>query len=41
MPLEGLRTMVSEKIIQEVDNVLIHINAQVLKSRQEFNAMSV
>ena len=29
-----------EKFIQEADNVLMHINAQVLKKRQEFNAMS-
>ena len=29
-----------EKFIQEADNVLIHINAQVLKNRQELNTMS-
>ena len=29
-----------EKFIQEADNVLLHINAQVLKNRQELNAMS-
>ena len=29
-----------EKFIQEADNVLMHINAQVLKNRQEFNSMS-
>ena len=29
-----------EKFIQEADNVLMHINAKVLKNRQEFNAMS-
>ena len=28
------------KFIQEVDNVLMHINVQVLKNRNEFNAMS-
>ncbi len=30
-----------EKFIQEADNVLIYINAQVLKNRQDFNALSV
>ena len=30
-----------EKFIQEEDNVLIYINAQVLKNRQDFNALSV
>ena len=29
-----------EKFIQEADNVLMHINAQVLKNRQEFNSMA-
>ena len=29
-----------DNIIQEADNVLLHINAQVLKNRQELNAMS-
>jgi len=29
-----------EKFIHEADNVLMHINAQVLKNRQELNAMS-
>tara|TARA_B100002051_G_scaffold256260_1_gene272624 strand:- start:378 stop:539 length:162 start_codon:yes stop_codon:yes gene_type:complete len=29
-----------EKFIQEADNVLMHINVQVLKNRQEFNSMS-
>ena len=29
-----------EKFIQEADSVLLHINAQVLKNRQELNAMS-
>ena len=29
------------KFIQEADNVLMHINAQVLKNRKEFNALSV
>ena len=29
-----------EKFIQEADNVLMHINAQVLKNRQELNAMA-
>ena len=29
-----------EKFIQEADNVLMHINAQVMKNRQELNAMS-
>ena len=29
-----------EKFIQEADNVLLHINAQVLKNRQELTAMS-
>jgi|TARA_B000000565_G_scaffold168068_1_gene127094 hypothetical protein len=29
-----------EKFIQEADNILIHINAQVLKNRQEFNSMA-
>ena len=30
-----------DKFIQEVDTVLMYINAQVLKNRQELNAMSV
>ena len=30
-----------EKFIQEADNVLMHINAQVLNNREEFNALSV
>jgi len=29
-----------ERFIQEADNVLLNINAQVLKNRQELNAMS-
>jgi len=29
-----------DKFIQEADNVLLHINAQVLKNRQELNAIS-
>ena len=29
-----------KKFIVEADNVLMHINAQVLKNRQDFNAMS-
>ena len=29
-----------EKFIQEADNILLHINAQVLKNRQVLNAMS-
>ena len=29
-----------QKFIQEADNVLLNINAQVLKNRQELNAMS-
>ena len=29
-----------EKFILEADNVLLHINAQVLKNRQQLNAMS-
>ena len=29
-----------EKFIQEADNVLMHINSQVLKNRQELNAMA-
>ena len=29
-----------EKFIQEADNILMHINAQVLKNIQELNAMS-
>ena len=29
-----------DKFIQEADNVLMHINAQVMKNRQELNAMS-
>jgi hypothetical protein len=29
-----------EKFIQEADNVLLHINAQVLKNRQELNPLS-
>ena len=29
-----------EKFIQEADNVLTHLNAQVLKNRKESNAMS-
>ena len=29
-----------EKFIQEADNVLMDINAQVLKNRQEFNSMA-
>ena len=29
-----------EKFIQEADNVLMHINAQVLNNREEFNALS-
>lgn len=29
-----------EKFIQEADNVLMHINAQVLKNRQELNSMA-
>ena len=29
-----------EKFIQEADNVLMHINAQVLKNRQEFDSMA-
>ena len=29
-----------DKFIQEADTVLMHINAQVLKNRQELNAMS-
>ena len=29
-----------KKFIQEADNVLMHINAQVLKNRQELNTMS-
>ena len=29
-----------EKFIQEADNVLMHINAQVLKNRQDFNSMA-
>ena len=29
-----------EKFIQEADDVLMHINAQVLKNRQELNTMS-
>ena len=29
-----------EKFIQEADIVLMHINAQVLKNRQEFNTMA-
>ena len=29
-----------EKFIQEADNILMHINAQVLKKRQELNAIS-
>ena len=28
-----------EKFIQEAANVLLHINAQVLKNKQELNAM--
>ena len=32
---------VREKFIQEADNVLMHINAQVLKNMKEFNALSV
>ena len=30
-----------EKFIQEADNVLMQINAQVLKNMKEFNALSV
>ena len=30
-----------EKFIQEADNVLMHINAQVLKNMKEFTALSV
>ena len=30
-----------DKFIQEADNILMHINAQVLKNRQELNSMSV
>jgi len=33
--------MVREKFIQEADNVLMQINAQVLKNMKEFNALSV
>ena len=29
-----------EKFIQEADNVLMQINAQVLKNRQELNAVA-
>ena len=29
-----------EKFIQEADNVLLHINAKVLKNRQQLNVMS-
>ena len=29
-----------ERFIQEAENVLMHINAQVLKNRQELNAMA-
>ena len=29
-----------EKFIQEADDVLMHINAQVLKNRKELNAMA-
>ena len=29
-----------EKFIQEADNVLLQINAQILKNRQEFDAMA-
>ena len=30
-----------EKFIQEADNVLMHINAQVLNNREEFKALSL
>ena len=29
-----------EKFIQEADNVLMHINARVLKNREDFNSMA-